>query len=162
MLLGVLEPWTFIAKLLRALGKDMAGTVSEQMEAIVEELQAVDRPLVVLDEADKLSDQVLYFFISLYNQLEGQCGLVLCATNFLEKRINRGVRFNRRGYQEIYSRIGRKFVQLQVVNDEDIAAVCKANGVTSAADIGAIIKDAENDLRRVKRACWTVKKGGRV
>lgn len=153
---------TFIAKLLRALGKDMAGTVSEQMEAIVEELQAVDHPLVVLDEADKLSDQVLYFFISLYNQLEGQCGLVLCATNFLEKRINRGVRFNRRGYQEIYSRIGRKFVKLQVVNDEDIAAVCKANGVTSAADIGAIIKDAENDLRRVKRACWTVKKGGRV
>ena len=113
-------------------------------------------------EADKLSDQVLYFFISLYNQLEGQCGLVLCATSFLEKRITRGVRFNRRGYQEIYSRIGRKFVKLQVVNDEDIAAVCRANGVTSAADIGAIIKDADCDLRRVKRACWTIKKGGRA
>lgn len=153
---------TFIAKLLRALGKDMAGTVSEQMDAIVEELQTVEKPLVVLDEADKLSDQVLYFFISLYNQLEGQCGLVLCATNFLEKRITRGVRFNRRGYQEIYSRIGRKFVKLQVVNDEDIAAVCRANGVTSAADIGTIIKDSDNDLRRVKRACWTIKKGGRV
>lgn len=151
---------TFIAKLLRALGKDMAGTVSEQMDAIVEELQAVEKPLIVLDEADKLSDQVLYFFISLYNQLEGQCGLVLCATSFLEKRITRGVRFNRRGYQEIYSRIGRKFVKLQVVNDEDIAAVCRANGVTSAADIGAIIKDADCDLRRVKRACWTIKKGG--
>jgi DNA transposition AAA+ family ATPase len=153
---------TFIAKLLRALGKDMAGTVSEQMDAIVEELQAVEKPLIVLDEADKLSDQVLYFFISLYNQLEGQCGLVLCATSFLEKRITRGVRFNRRGYQEIYSRIGRKFVKLQVVNDEDIAAVCRANGVTSAADIGAIIKDADCDLRRVKRACWTIKKGGRA
>lgn len=153
---------TFIAKLLRALGKDKAGTVSEQMDAIVEELQAVEKPLIVLDEADKLSDQVLYFFISLYNQLEGQCGLVLCATSFLEKRITRGVRFNRRGYQEIYSRIGRKFVKLQVVNDEDIAAVCRANGVTSAADIGAIIKDADCDLRRVKRACWTIKKGGRA
>lgn len=153
---------TFIAKLLRALGKDMAGTVSEQMDAIVEGLQAQEKPLVVLDEADKLSDQVLYFFISLYNQLEGQCGLVLCATDYLEKRVTRGVRFNRRGYQEIYSRIGRKFVKLQVVNDEDIAAVCRSNGVTSAADIGAIIKDADNDLRRVKRACWTVQKGGKV
>lgn len=36
---------TFIAKLLRALGKDMAGTVSEQMDAIVEELQAVESRL---------------------------------------------------------------------------------------------------------------------
>ena len=53
-------------------------------------------------------------------------------------------------------------MKLQVVNDEDIAAVCRANGVTGAADIGAIIKDADNDLRRVKRACWTIQKGGRV
>ena len=136
------------------------GRLSDHMKRRTVSVKEVQT--VVLDEADKLSDQVLYFFISLYNQLEGQCGLVLCATNFLEKRITRGVRFNRRGYQEIYSRIGRKFVKLQVVNDEDIAAVCRANGVTSAADIGTIIKDSDNDLRRVKRACWTIKKGGRV
>ena len=153
---------TFIGKLLSALGRNMAGNVSDQMEAIVEELQSVEQPLVVLDEADKLNDQVLYFFISLYNQLEGHCGLVLVATDYLEKRITRGVRFNRKGYQEIYSRIGRKFVKLQVVNEDDIAEVCRANGVTQAAEIGRIVKDAENDLRRVKRACWQVKKGGRA
>ena len=151
---------TFIGKLLAALGRDMAGSVSDQMEAIVEELQSVEKPLVVLDEADKLSDQVLYFFISLYNQLEGHCGLVLVATDYLKKRITRGLRFNRRGYQEIYSRIGRKFVELQVVNEDDIAEVCRANGVTAAGDIGRIVKDSENDLRRVKRACWQVQKGG--
>lgn len=153
---------TFIGKLLKSLGKDMAGSVSEQMEAIISELQSVDAPLVVLDEADKLSDQVLYFFISLYNQLEGQCGIVLCATDYLQKRIERGVRFNRKGYQEIYSRIGRKFVKVQVVNEEDVADVCKANGVTHTADIGRIVKECDNDLRRVKRACWQIQKGGRV
>ena len=42
------------------------------------------------------------------------------------------------------------------------AAASRANGVTSAADIGAIIKDADSDMRRVRRACWTIKKGGRV
>lgn len=151
---------TFIAKLLRALGKDMAGSVSEQMDTIIEELQSVDAPLVVLDEADKLSDQVLYFFISLYNQLEGHCGLVLCATDYLKKRIERGVRFNRKGYQEIYSRVGRKFVALEVVNDEDIADVCRANGVTDRNDITKVIRDSDNDLRRVKRAVWKIQKGG--
>ena len=60
----------------------MAGTVSEQMDAIVEELQTVEKPLVVLDEADKLSDQVLYFFISLYNQLKVSVGWCFAPPTF--------------------------------------------------------------------------------
>lgn len=151
---------TFIAKLLKCLGMVMAGNTSEQMDAIVEKLQSVDAPLVVLDEADKLNDQVLYFFISLYNQLEGQCGIMLCATEYLQKRIERGLRFGRKGYEEIHSRIGRRFVKLQVINDADIVAVCKANGVTDGQTIQRIVADADSDLRRVKRAVWAAKKGG--
>ena len=126
------EYWTmrtFIGKLSKCLGMDIAGSTSEQMEAIVERLQAVDTPLIVLDEADKLKDPVLYFFISLYNQLEGQCGIMLCATDYLQKRIERGLRFGRKGYEEIHSRIGRRFIKLDVINEGDIVAVCKANGV---------------------------------
>ena len=151
---------TFISKLLRALGRDMGGSVAEQMDTVIETLNAADAPLIILDEADKLRDQVLYFFITLYNALEGHCGIVMVATDYLRVRLERGVRLRRKGYEEIYSRIGRKFVQLQVVGDEDIAAVCKANGVTDAATIRRIIADSENDLRRVKRAVWaTLKKG---
>ena len=124
---------TFINKLLRALGKDIGGSVSDQMDAIVETLNSANAPLIILDEADKLRDQVLYFFISLYNQLEGHCGIIMVATEYLKNRIERGVRLKKKGYEEIYSRIGRKFVQLQVINGEDIAAVRKANGVTDAA-----------------------------
>jgi Cdc6-like AAA superfamily ATPase len=151
---------TFINKLLRALGKDVGGSVSEQMDTIVETLNSADAPLIILDEADKLRDQVLYFFISLYNQLEGHCGIILVATEYLKHRIERGVRLKKKGYEEIYSRIGRKFVQLQVVNGEDIAAVCKANGVSDPATIQEIIAGAECDLRRVKRAVWAAKKKG--
>lgn len=151
---------TFINKLLRALGKDVGGSVSEQMDCIVETLNSADAPLIILDEADKLRDQVLYFFISLYNQLEGHCGIIMVATEYLKNRIERGVRLKKKGYEEIYSRIGRKFVQLQVINGEDIAAVCKANGVSDAKTIQDIIAGAECDLRRVKRAVWAAKKKG--
>ena len=51
-------------------------------------------------------------------------------------------------------------MQLQVINGEDIAAVCKANGVTDAKTIQDIIAGAECDLRRVKRAVWAAKKKG--
>ena len=59
--------------------------------------------------------------------------------------------------------MGRKFVELQVVNTEDIAAVCVANGVSDAKMINRIADDCECDLRRVKRAVWAMQKeGGRA
>lgn len=152
---------TFMGKLLKCMGVGVSGTtVSEMMDDIVDTLKRKDAPLIVLDEADKLTDQVLYFFISLYNQLEGHCGIILTATTFLKKRIERGVRLNRKGYAEIYSRIGRKFVALPLLNSEDIAAVCVANGVSDAKSINSIIDEAEGDLRRVKRSVWAKQKGG--
>lgn len=152
---------TFMGKLLKCMGVGVSGTtVSEMMDDIVDTLKRKDAPLIVLDEADKLTDQVLYFFISLYNQLEGHCGIILTATTFLKKRIERGVRLNRKGYAEIYSRIGRKFVALPLLNSEDIAAVCVANGVSDAKSINGIIDEAEGDLRRVKRSVWAKQKGG--
>lgn len=51
-------------------------------------------------------------------------------------------------------------MQLQVINGEDITAVCKANGVVDPAEIQKIIAESESDLRRVKRAVWAAKKKG--
>ncbi len=152
---------TFMAKLLQNMGAVVSGTtVSDMMDNIVDTLKRKEKPLIVLDEADKLSDQVLYFFISLYNQLEDQCGIMLTATSNLKARIERGLRLNRKGYEEIYSRIGRKFVELPLPNSEDVAAVCVANGVSEAKAINRVIDEADGDLRRVKRSVWAKVKGG--
>jgi DNA transposition AAA+ family ATPase len=115
---------TFLCELLRAAGMDFSGyTIAEMMNDVITELKRKETPLIILDEADKLSDQVLYFFITLYNALEDRCGLVLCATDFLEKRVKRGVNLNKKGYKEINSRLGRKFIPLQVINADDVAAI---------------------------------------
>ncbi len=146
---------TFMAKVLQSMGEIYSGTtVADMMDAIVDTLKRKESPLIVLDEADKLSDQVLYFFISLYNQLEGRCGIIMTATRYLRARIEKGLRLNRKGYAEIYSRIGRKFVELPLHNSEDVAAVCAANGVTDPKTINSIIDEADGDLRRVKRSVW--------
>ena len=152
---------TFMAKVLQSMGVTYSGsTVADMMDTIVDTLKRKDSPLMVLDEADKLSDQVLYFFISLYNQLEGRCGIIMTATRYLKARIEKGLRLNRKGYAEIYSRIGRKFVELPLLNSEDVAAVCVANGITDAKAINSIVNEADGDLRRVKRSVWAKVKGG--
>lgn len=152
---------TFMAKVLQTMGVAYSGnTVADMMDAIVDTLKRKESPLIVLDEADKLSDQVLYFFISLYNQLEDHCGIILTATSYLRARIEKGLRLNRKGYAEIFSRIGRKFVELPLHNSEDVAAVCVANGVSDSKTINSIIDEADGDLRRVKRSVWAKVKGG--
>lgn len=142
----------FLNELLASMGRDYTGqTVGDMMAEAVRTLKMQDAPLVILDEADKLSDHVLYFFITLYNQLEDECGILLCATNHLEIRIKRGIRLNKKGYSEIWSRLGRKCVPLRGVSAADVAAICQANGVTANADIEKVIADCDGDLRRVKR-----------
>lgn len=149
----------FMSEMLSQLSISSAGyTVSEMMSDIISTLKKRENPLIILDEADKLSDQVLYFFISLYNHLEDDCGIILCATNFLEKRINKGVTANRKGYKEIYSRIGRKFIPIEQVNADDIEAVCKANGIGNEDAIEHIIDDCDYDLRRVRRLVYAQRK----
>jgi len=142
----------FLSELLAALGRDYTGfTVGEMMHEAVRTLKMQESPLLILDEADKLSDQVLYFFITLYNQLEDECGIVLCATNHLCKRIERGIKINKKGYKEIWSRLGRKCIELKGVSAADITAICNANGINEPGDIDAIIQESAGDLRRVRR-----------
>ncbi len=154
-LLSCNEFWNrkmFLQELLAAMGKDYSGyTVGEMMFEVVRGLKIQDSPLIILDEADKLSDQVLYFFITLYNQLEDHCGIMLVATSHLEKRIKRGIKLNKKGYTEIFSRIGRKFIELKGVGSMDVKAICTTNGIVENTVIKEIYQNSEGDLRRVKR-----------
>lgn len=149
----------FLQELLKEMGRNPNGdTVGEMMGSIVGNLKKMQDPLIIMDEADKLSDQVMYFFITLYNQLEDHCAIVMVATDYLEKKIKRGLRLNKKGYKEIYSRIGRKFIMLKGVGINDITEVCVANGVTAKGDIKSVIEDCDGDLRRVKRRCHAINK----
>ena len=71
-----------------------------------------------------------------------------------------GLRYNKCGYNEIHSRIGRKFFELERTGAHDVYAVCVANGVTDKARISEVVRDSEEyefDLRRVKKSIHRVK-----
>ena len=143
---------TFLSELLRAFGKDSGGyTVYDMMRIVVETILRLENPLIIIDEADKLTDQVLYFFITIYNEAEDQCGLILQATDHLMKRINKGVAINKKGFKEIYSRVGRRFVELPDNKDEELKRIAMANGVNDELDAIEIVNDSEKDIRRIKR-----------
>ncbi len=141
----------FLRELLSKMGREYGGlTVNEMMELAITSLLAMNSPIIMMDEADKLSDQVLYFFITLYNRLEDQCGLIMSATPHLTRRLERGRNTNKKGYAEIWSRINSKPVVCEKTREKDVKAVCIANGIEDMATIKIIFQECEGDLRRVK------------
>lgn len=83
------------------------------------------------------------------------------STGYIEHRIESGVNANRKGYSEIYSRIGRKFYELEPTAEIDVAAVCHANGLTGQREIRSVISESRAsafDLRCVRRAVHREKK----
>jgi DNA transposition AAA+ family ATPase len=161
-LLSCNEYWDkrwFLRELLAKMGKEHAGlTLPEMMHKAVLLLKTLNSPIIILDEADKLADNVLLFFITLYNELENHCGIVLMATHFLEKRIRRGVATEKKGYREIYSRVGLRFIELEATSYIDVEKVCIANGIDDKALILAISKDSDGDVRRVRRLIYSKKR----
>lgn len=161
-LLSCNEYWDkrwFLRELLGKMGKDHAGmTLPEMMHKAVLLLKSLEKPIIILDEADKLADNVLLFFITLYNALEDHCGIVLMATNFLEKRIRRGVAMEKKGYREIYSRVGLRFIELENTSYSDVEKICVANGIEDTAIIRTISKDCDGDVRRVRRLIFSHKR----
>jgi len=149
--------WTkkfFLETMYRTLGMEPEVLTSVQLaSSIINELRKRNKPLVIIDEVDKLRDTTLMFFIELYNKLDGVCGFFLAGAPFLRKQIERGAQRDKRGYREILSRVGRRFISLKGANEKDVAAICMANGVSAADDIHAIWNEVERekDLRRVKR-----------
>jgi len=142
---------TFIAELLRALGKESAGLrLVEMIQLAVRTLQRMNKPLVILDEADKLKDSPFMLYIDLYNQLEGHAGFVLSGAPFLKIQIEKNAKRDKRGYREILSRIGRRFILAEPATLADIKKICQANGLADA-DYNRIYAESGGDLRRVKR-----------
>lgn len=88
-----------------------------------------DKPVLIIDEADKLKPAALRLLIPIYNRTEHRLGCVLAGTENLHKEIARGVRNSQKGYDEIDSRLGRTYIDLQGASEMDVLDICKANGI---------------------------------
>ena len=116
---------TYAKALCTACGLDNHGTTEDIIERFIDYVSELDRPLIIIDQIDKLKDASLDFFIDFYNILKEHCGFVLSGVPALEKRIKRGVQIEKSGYFELYSRIGKKFLKLKPIDIIDVTAVCQ-------------------------------------
>jgi DNA transposition AAA+ family ATPase len=111
----------------------------------------MDKPLIIIDQMDKLKDAQMDLFMDFYNDLSGHCGFVLSGVPALKKRVLSGVNRDKIGYAELWSRVGRKFIELDKTSKKDVQLICEANGVKDAMVISEAYNACGGDLRTVRR-----------
>ena len=177
VLLSDMRRGDFIREMARVIGLKLAQTsLREKLQAVTDALRVLDRPLLVFDEGDKLMDTVFYYFISIYNALEGRCGIIFLSTEYIKRRMSIGLEYDKKGYDEIYSRIGRRFIDLTPATRHEVTAVCRANGLIADSAIAEVVADARTmvstsvnpwdkkqpkeyfDMRRVRKSVHKNKK----
>lgn len=152
----------FVREIAKQVGAPTDGTnLRDILDYAISMISFLDRPLLIFDEGDKLTDSVFNYFISIYNRLEGKAGIIFLSTDYIKRRIDNGLRYNKKGYKEIHSRIGRKFFDVSVATEQDVYAICAANGLDNPGEVKRVLGEArmgEYDLRRVKRVVHACKR----
>ena len=154
----------FVREIAQKVGIKTDGhNIREIWSLILDDVIQMEAPLLIFDEADKLTEPVFHYFISMYNKLEDKSGIVFMSTDYIKKRISLGLRHQKPGYKEFFSRMGRKYFELEETTVNDVYSICMANGVQDKKKIEEVIRDAEScdfDLRRVKKAIHRAKRMG--
>ena len=152
----------FVREIARTVGIRTDGhNIREIWGLILDDIIQMEAPLLIFDEADKLTEAVFLYFISLYNKLVDKSGIIFMSTDYIKKRIERGLRYRKPGYKEFFSRMGRKYFELEETSAHDVYGICVANGLSDKRSIEAVIRDAEScdfDLRRVRKAIHRAKR----
>jgi hypothetical protein len=124
----------FLTKLCQALGINIGNgykSLDNLLELVIEFFKLRQgRPLLIIDQANSLKPSVLSFLIHLYNECEDEMGVVMAGTEHLQIDIKRGVKYSRKGYDEIDSRFGRSYIHLTGNTLSDCRKICSANGIT--------------------------------
>lgn len=145
---------TFVKALCTAAGLDDEGTVEQLLERFIDSICGLYKPIIIIDQFDKMKDSTSDLFIDLYNFLPNSA-FCLSGTPALEKKIRRGVAINKTGYHEIWSRGQEKFLKLPLMSLNDTAEICKANGLQDVEEIENIHEIARGDGRIIKKSIKT-------
>lgn len=141
---------SFIYELQTALGIKEGVNVKEMMDAIVDKLNSMAYPLLIIDDAGKLGPSIFPLIQIIYDATEYSTGLIISGTEYLEEIIKKGVRFNRLGFRELHRRISY-VLPMSLPSEKIVAEICGVHGIEDPHAIRYIFQNTTNygDIRNL-------------
>ena len=100
-----MNPKQFFTSLLREMGVDFAGHINAMINRAADELNCKDEPLLIIDEAGKITHPVLLYLHDLREKTKGNCGVVLAGMPYFRENLKKGALRGKEGYSEFLRRV---------------------------------------------------------
>jgi DNA transposition AAA+ family ATPase len=140
-----MKPRQFFEKLLKQIGVTYTGTIYDMIEKASELLNSKPNPLLIIDEAGKLSPTLMLYIHDLRDNTMGHAGIVMAGVDYFKANLLKAVLKQKEGMPEFFSRV-IMWYELRVINKGEIEAICSKNGLTDAATISELLK-GENRVK---------------
>ena len=118
----------FIGLICKEMSIQYLGKPGEMIRLIADELNSKARPLLIIDEADKMNNKAFMLIHVLRNATMENAGIVLAGVEFLKENLEKQVLRKKRGMAEFYSRIA-SWQPLQRPTRQEIKEICLQNGL---------------------------------
>jgi hypothetical protein len=99
----------FIKVLAREIGVSTDGKRSDIKSKIKYYLKNLENPIVIIDEAGDINPAVVMEIKELWNATEGCCGWYLIGAEAFRVFIERGIKNDKPGFRELFSRFGERY-----------------------------------------------------
>lgn len=126
------SPRSFVADIQRAMGLHVTGNKEEAVGQISEKLRQEDNPLLIIDDAGKLSERCHEIIMVIYDQTFASAGIVQLGTPHLKERLQGMAAKGKRFFPEYYSRVAY-WQPLKNLSKNEVVNFCEAQGITSQA-----------------------------
>ena len=117
-----------LSEILKSLGVNYLASDYEMVRMIIDELNKKESPLLIIDEASKLSANALMYLQDIWDGIEDNGGIVIAGVEYLINNIKKGAEKNKMGMPEFYGRVS-KWIYLQLPEKKEVEAICINNGL---------------------------------
>ncbi|WP_312339523.1 ATP-binding protein [Sphingobacterium sp.] len=125
------RPKQFFYQLGKLLGYDFEGSVYDMISRACEVLNTLDSPLLMVDEAGKISDTILMHLHVLRDRTMQNCGIVLAGMPYFKMNLENRIKKQKIGMSEFYRRINL-WHELKGLSRAEIDFICEQNGIAKA------------------------------
>ena len=137
-----MKPKQFFIALLKEMGISQEGSLNEMVNLIADELNTMDAPLVIIDEAGKITHTMILYLHVLRDKTINNCGFVLAGMPYFKSNLLKLSNKQREGYAEFYRRVNL-WHSLTGLNRSEIDYICTQYQITNT--------DKLKELRMLKR-----------
>lgn len=137
-----MAPKHFFIALLKEMGIAFEGNIHQMVSRVADELNLLDAPLVIIDEAGKLTHTMILYLHVLRDRTIKNCGFVLSGMPYFKNNLIKLSNKQKEGFAEFFRRINL-WQELKGLSRDEISFICNTKGIND--------KETIKEFQRIRR-----------